>query len=218
MQGIAKGYYQFGIWILRFTYLNILWMAFTLLGCIVFGLVPATTAMFAVVRKWVAGEDDIPIFQTFWKSYKTVFFQVNGLGLLLGLIGYSLIIEFQILRSQDSLVYFIASYGVVALMTMYGIVLLYFFPIYVHFDLKIWQFMKWPFIIGVIHPILTIFLAGFVFLIYYVLFSTLPALIFLIGGSVTAYVITWGASRTFEKYEMPNEAVTTEVSTLEKIS
>lgn len=207
MQGIVSGYYQVSIWICRFVYLNVLWIAFTLLGMIVFGFMPATTAMFAVVRKWVAGEADISIYYTFWKSYKREFVNSNGAGFVLMLIGYLLIMEFRILRSQESIEYFIASYGVVALMIIYGIVLLYFFPIFVHFKLKNFQVVKWSFIIGVVHPILTIFLAVIVCSVLYLLWITVPALVFFVGGSLLAFIISWGTSKAFGKYVRESENV-----------
>ncbi|WP_404455562.1 YesL family protein [Virgibacillus necropolis] len=201
MKGFVNGYYNLCVWVMKFAYVNLLWVSFTLLGLIVFGFTPATTAMFAVVRKWIMGEKDIAIFKLFWKTYRNEFFKANLLGGLLFILGYILSIELQILRAQDSLVYFIASFGVIAVIILYLIVLMYFFPILVHFNLRTVQYIKWPFIIGIIHPILTVFLIVGVVLINYITFITIPALLFFFGGSVTAYALMWGASQTFAKYE-----------------
>ncbi|BDG36084.1 DUF624 domain-containing protein [Saccharococcus caldoxylosilyticus] len=40
-------------WITRLACINILWMLFTLAGLIVFGIAPATVALFTIVRKWL---------------------------------------------------------------------------------------------------------------------------------------------------------------------
>lgn len=201
MNGFVAGYYRFAVWVTRFAYLNILWVLFSLFGLVFFGLLPATSAMFAVVRKWINGETDIPIFQTFWKSYRKEFMKINLLGYLIILIGYLLTIEFQILRTQEHIAYFFASFGVIGLFFIYFIVLLYFFPIFVHFNLKPFQYVKWSLVIGVSHPILTIFLLGVVLALLYFTFMTIPALLFFFGGSITAYILMWGASQTFSKYE-----------------
>lgn len=202
MHGFIAGYYKFSVWAMKLAYVNLLWTIFTLLGFGVFGFMPATVAMFSVIRKWNMGEEDIPVFKTFWDTYRKEFFKANGLGIILFIFGYILVIEFQILRLQENIIYFIVSFGVLAVFILYAIVLTYFFPIYVHFNLKITDYLKWPFIIGVVHPILTLFMMGGFAAIVYVTYITIPAILFFFGGSVTAYFIMWGASKTFEKYEI----------------
>lgn len=147
------------------------------------------------------GEKDIPIFKTFWSTYKNDFIKVNGLGWILLIIGYLLVIEFKILRLQDQFIYVIASFAVISLFILYIIVLAYFFPIYVHFQLRLVDYFKWPLIIGIIHPILTVVMVVGVSFLYYVVFITIPALLFFFGGSVAAFILMWGASQTFTKYE-----------------
>lgn len=202
MTSFINGYYRIAEWITRLAYVNILWILFSLLGLIAFGFSPATVALFAVVRKWIAGKFDVPIFKTFWKTFRKDFWKANFLGIILGLIGYIMFIEFNILRSQDSLVYYIVSFGVVGQFILYLIIIMYFFPIYVHFDLKIIDYLKWPFMLGIAHPILTIFLAVVTHVFLYVIVSTVPVLIIFFGGSVMAFILTWGASKTFPNYEM----------------
>ncbi|MCT1576867.1 YesL family protein [Oceanobacillus kimchii] len=205
MTSIAQGYYTIAVWITRFAYLNILWVAFTILGLGIFGLMPATVAMFAVVRKWNMGEQDITIFPMFWKTFRQEFVKSNGLGLLLVAIGYLLTIEFQILGTQTSLIYQMVQFSVVVILILYVMVVAFFFPIYVHFNLKSMDYIKWPFIIGIIHPILTVVLLVGIGLLLSITFYSLPALLFLFGGSVTAYILMWGVSKTFAKYEVQNK-------------
>lgn len=201
MKGFVSGYYTFCIWITRFAYLNLLWALFTITGLVIFGFFPATTAMFAVTRKWILGEKEIAIFSTFWEVYKKEFLKSNILGLLLFLVGYVLSIEFQILRTMDEVAYFIASYAVLVFFLILFIVLLYIFPIYTHFNLKVFTYLKWSLVIGMIHPILTVFLMFVVIGLNYAVFLYIPGLLFFFGGSVTAYILMWGVSKTFPKYE-----------------
>lgn len=201
MTGFVKVYYGFCVWAMRFAYVNLLWIMFSLLGLIVFGFMPATVAMFAVVRKWILKDDDIAVFGTFCKVYRKEFIKANLLGIILFGIGYLLTVELHVLQAQDSLIYLIASFGVIALFILYLIVLFYFFPIFVHFNLNPYQYITWPLVIGLIHPILTICLLVGVFLIDYITFLAIPALVFFFGGSITAYVLMWGASQTFSKFE-----------------
>lgn len=201
MTNLANGLYRLAEWITRFAYVNFLWIIFTICGLVVFGLLPATASMFTVIRKWVLGEQDIKIFKTFFESYRKEFLKANIIGYILVIIGYILSIEFKILRASDQLIYFVGSYGVIALFILYFIVLIYFFPIFVHFNLKLSEYFKWPFMIGIIHPILTLFLIVVISGLYYVAIQNLPILLFFFGGSVTAWILTWGISQTFPKFE-----------------
>src|SRR5699024_8438852 len=53
MYGFILGYYRFSVWTLRLAYVNFCWILFTLLGLVLFGFMPATAAMFSIVRKWI---------------------------------------------------------------------------------------------------------------------------------------------------------------------
>src|SRR5699024_10685272 len=114
MHGFVAGYYKGCVWVTRLAYVNFLWVTFIILGLGIFGLMPATTAMFGVVRKWEMKEE-IKVFPTFWKLYKQEFVKANVMGVILFLIGYLLVMEFQILRTQDSIIYYIVSFGVLAI-------------------------------------------------------------------------------------------------------
>ena len=201
MNGFIDGYYRFAVWITRFAYLNLLWIAFSLVGLGVVGFFPATAAMFAVVRKWVHGEKDIPVFQFFWKNYKKEFLKINVLGYLLAGTGYLMIMEFRILRTQEHIAYTMASFAVVGLFLLFSVIVLYLFPIYAHFQLRAVNYIKWALLIGIGHPLLTIFLLGIVMALIYLLFITIPAVLFFFGGSVIAYILMWGTHLTFAKME-----------------
>lgn len=201
MTSFVQGYYRVSESIMRFAYVNLLWFVFTFLGLGIFGFMPATTAMFAVLRKWNRHEDDIRILPLFWATYKKDFVRSNVIGVFLFGTGYFLTIALHILRSSDLTMYYLASYGVVALMLLYSIVIIYFFPIFVHFNLKVSDYIKWPFIIGIIHPILTVVLIGGLGILLYATYSVMPALLLFFGGSVPAYLLMKGVSQTFARYE-----------------
>src|SRR4051794_15867366 len=73
--------YKYCDWIMKFGYLNLLWMLFTLTGLIIFGFMPATISLFTITRAWIRGNTDIPIWSTFLKVYKSEFVKSNKVGL-----------------------------------------------------------------------------------------------------------------------------------------
>lgn len=209
MNNLANGFYSFSMWVTRFTYVSMLWALFTLLGLVVFGISPATAAVFVVTRKWVKKEVDIPIFKTFWEEYKTNFVKTNILGLILLAFGYLLSIEFIVLKGMDGLMYNIAMLFVIAQMILYVIVLIYFFPVYAHFHIeKKFDHYKWPFVIGIVHPILTVILVAIIGAIQLISFYFLPIPVNFISIGISAYIASWGASLTFGKYEKEDKEQT----------
>lgn len=81
IHALSNGFYRFCEWVMRLAYLNLLWIGFSLAGAVVFGLAPATAAMFAVTRQWVMGNTDIPVFQTFFQTFKKEWAKSSVLGL-----------------------------------------------------------------------------------------------------------------------------------------
>lgn len=206
MTRIAMKFYHLSEWIVRLAYVNFLWIAFTIIGLGVLGLMPATISMFVVIRKWRLGEEDTAIFSTFWNTYKKEFLKSNLYGLIFFSIGYVLSIEYQVLRNVEEISYLIASYGVLGLFLLLVVTVIYFFPVFVHFDLQKLQYFKWSFVIGIIHPLLTAVLFVGIGLLVYFTYVIIPALLFFFGGSVVAYIIMWGVSLTFSSYETTEEA------------
>src|SRR5699024_5867832 len=92
--GPMGGFYTLANWIMRLAYINVLWIAFSLVGIIIFASFTATIRMFTAIRKWIQGDGDIPIFMTFWATYKKEFLKSKLLSLFLSLIGYILYIDF----------------------------------------------------------------------------------------------------------------------------
>lgn len=200
MQGFVQGYYRFSVWVVKIVYLNVLWMIFTVIGLGVLGLMPSTAAMFAVVRKWLMGEeDDIPIFKTFKDSFRTEFVKANILGYILLVVGYFLYIDIQFMRLQEGLFFQALTYLIIVVFVLYSVTLLYMFPVFVHFELKMRQYIKWPLALGIMHPIITLLVGAGLFIVYFVTIRLIPILFILFGPPLIAFVLTWGARLIFNK-------------------
>src|SRR5699024_11923190 len=101
MDDFVGGFYRLCVWVTRFAYVNVLWFLFTFLGLVFLGAMPSTVAMFAVIRKWVTGVKEVPIFKTFLESYLTEFVKANMLGYILFGIGAQLYIDLKFLSTQE---------------------------------------------------------------------------------------------------------------------
>jgi uncharacterized membrane protein YesL len=189
------GLYTLTEWITRFAYVNILWIGFSLLGLVVFGISPATVAMFTIIRKWIMGESDIPVFQTFWNSYKKEFLKSNGVGFVLAISVYIIFIDLNYLK-LDTIIQ-IPLYLIIFAIIM---TLFYIFPVYVHYNVTFLQLFKNAFFIMMVNPLSSIMmLIGFVALFFVMKF--LPALVFFFGGSLSAGIIMSSCYLAFQKIE-----------------
>ncbi|MFL6556498.1 MAG: YesL family protein, partial [Bacillus sp. (in: firmicutes)] len=72
--------FTFCEWFMRLAYVNLLWFFFSLAGLVLLGIMPATVALFTIVRKWQLKETDLPIWKTFLSVYRQEFKKSNGLG------------------------------------------------------------------------------------------------------------------------------------------
>lgn len=179
-------------------YLNILWVLFTLLGAVVLGAIPSTVALFAIARKTAMGEEDIPVFKIFWSTYRTEFMRSNGLGFIIIAIGLIWYFDLQFFRQIEGSFYTIMNYFMMMIGMVYIFLLLYIFPTFVHFDLKLIQYITHALKIGFLQPATIIMmiignLCTYYFLIYF------PGLIPLFGITFFVYLNMWVAYKSFEK-------------------
>ncbi|MGP4038684.1 YesL family protein [Gracilibacillus sp. D59] len=184
-------------WILKFAFVNVLWICFSLLGLLIFGLFPATISMFAVLRKWIMGETEIPIFRSFWTYFKKDFIKSNVLGLILIPIGYTLYIDFQLLQhASDSMWITIISYVVAAIAFMYILTVLYAFPVFVHYEIPILKVLKTSFLTMIVSPLSTIMMIAGSVILYFSLRNFL-GLSVILGPSLFAFLIMCSAYLSF---------------------
>jgi uncharacterized membrane protein YesL len=197
---LLTGIYNLCKWITHFAYMNLLWVLFTLLGGVVFGIIPSTVAMFAIARKTAMGEEDIPVFKTFWGTYRSEFLRSNLLGLILTGIGLVWYFDLHFFRQFEGSIYTIMNYAMMMLGMVFFILLIYVFPVYVHYDLKLYQYLTYALKIGFLRPASVVFMFVGTLCTYYFLIY-LPGLIPLFGITFFVYFNMWIAYKSFQNIE-----------------
>lgn len=185
-------------WISKVVIVNLLWILFTLTGFVLLGIMPATLALFTVVRKWTMSETDIPIFQTFFQTYKKEFFRANFLGLFIVAIGSFLFYDLRLVVSIEGNLQTVLGVPLLIIISCFFLTLLYLFPVYVHFELKFLQNFKYAFYIGILNLHTSIFMV-IVLLLFCILLSFLPGFIPFFSVSVISMVIMFGATAAFKR-------------------
>ena len=201
LEGFVWKIYEASSWVMRLIYLNLLWLFFIIIGLGIFGFFPATAAMFAVTRKWVQGEKEVPLFKTFLESIKSSFIQINVVGYCLIILGLFLYIDLRFFQSSEHILLSFLAFFILFAFLVYFTILLYIFPVFVHFKIGTLSYIKYCFIIAVGRPLQTIMMIVGSFLVYMV-FSMVPALLLFFSGSLSSIVLTWVAMKSFPKEEI----------------
>ncbi|WP_205600722.1 YesL family protein [Gracilibacillus sp. YIM 98692] len=188
---------------MRLCFLNLLWIFFTIIGIGFIGLFPATVAMFTIVRHWIKGDTDLPIFQTFWKSFKETLLKANILGYISVIGGVVLYLDYALVKNTNGPFSMIMMLLLVTVSFYYFMVTFFLFPVFVHFDVKLRECFKYAFIIGASYPLRTLYMAFAVFVIYYVTVSY-PVIFLFFSGSVLSLLMMRFTYVAFEKAEAKN--------------
>lgn len=188
-------------WMLSLIYLNLLWIFFTILGLGILGLFPSTIALFGVIRMMVIKEDQEPlkVFQSFWGIFRKDFWKANGFGLFFAFVCYFLIFDFQFVQLSNGQFNFLLP-ALFFILISSILTLLFFFPVYVHFELKHFQYIKQSFLIAITSPLELFGILASTLAMYFFL-TFLPGAIPLFSGSLLAYAITVLSFRAFKRIE-----------------
>ncbi|MBY0098743.1 YesL family protein [Mesobacillus maritimus] len=198
MNGLMKGFYGFTEWVTRLAYVNFLWVFFTLTGLVLFGFFPATVAMFAVVRKWVRKETDVPVFTLFWKTYKADFLKSNLLGLIISFAGFVLYFNFTVIEAAVVPAFKWLYIPYVMITVIYILTLLYIFPVFVHFNMKIKEVVKNAFILMAVSPLVTCSMVVLTGALCF-LFLQFPGVIPFFSGSLIAILLMFLSNNLLQK-------------------
>lgn len=212
MKGLMGGLYRISEWIMRLSVTNLLWilcsipfffLALNLLGVSTieefntvvltmgivspFTLFPATAAMFTVVRKWITGEEDVPLFKTFFRGYKENYLQSMIGGIFYALLTVILAVNFMFYWGQSG-TFQLLSYLFIAFYVVLIVSAFHFFSIMVHFHMKVFQVLKNALLITIGSPIRTIILLIANAFVVFISVTKFNFLIPFFMGSVIAYM------------------------------
>lgn len=136
-----KMFQTFSEWLFRLMRANLLWIGFTLLGLGVFGIMPATVALFTVVRKWNMKDTDFKVYPVFKEAYFKSFKESNLIGLIFLFIAAFLFLDLSFSEQMTGFFSLFLYVLFLFLMLMLVVVILFFFPIYVHYEFTVKEYI-----------------------------------------------------------------------------
>ncbi|ANC77360.1 hypothetical protein ABE65_011325 [Fictibacillus phosphorivorans] len=185
--------------------LNGLWLIFTTLGMIAFGLFPSTAALFAVIRKSFRSKSESGLLKDYWFFYKKEFMRSNVFGCVFLLFAYFFYIDWKLVQSLSSPYSLIGYVLLLGLLLVSSMVIIYLFSLLAHYEIPLARGIKTSILLGILYPFSTLMMLFAGGVLYYV-FSTLPILIPFFGVSVYAYILSKSAISVFNRNENKLEA------------
>ncbi|WP_162463207.1 YesL family protein [Paenibacillus psychroresistens] len=182
-----------------------------------FTIIPASSAMFSVARKWVTGDEDVPLLKTFFRSYKENYRQAMIGGFIFVILAAILTVNMKFysgntINSLGFLVYLFIVLFVFLIAAFFN-----FLSILAHFHMKIWQIIKNSILLTLGNPIQSIGILvvnAFIIFIGYRFGKGFMYVFF--TGSLIAYSTFWQFNRNLQKIQTKFEKQNAEKELLEQ--
>ncbi|SDC21987.1 Uncharacterized membrane protein YesL [Pelagirhabdus alkalitolerans] len=203
---VSTRFYRTLEWIWRLAYVNILWLVFSVLGLIVFGVFPATVSLYTVMRKWLMNEPDHPIIQTFFETYKKEFLRANLLGYPLVVMGYIIFFNYQYLGQVSGVEHTIISVFWYITVIIFALLVLFLFPLYVHYKGPLMGYYKSTILFALANPLALLSSAIALGIGAYIMLL-IQGLIPFYSVSIIAWLIMWNATHAFKRLERKKKRI-----------
>ncbi|EFV79738.1 MULTISPECIES: YesL family protein [Cytobacillus] len=187
-------------WIMKLAYVNLLWLLFTMAGLIVFGFMPATVSLFTIVRKWQMKETEVPVWDTFLSIYKKEFTKSNLLGFILVICAGFILLDLHFVNGLEGVLQLMFFVLLLIISALYFITLMYLFPVYVHYDLRVSEYIKNSCLLGILNLHLTLIIAASAGSIIFLLLYS-PAFIPFFSAVSITWILMYGGMYSFRKIE-----------------
>ncbi|MEV0147492.1 MULTISPECIES: DUF624 domain-containing protein [unclassified Nonomuraea] len=183
------------VWAVR---LNLLWIAFTLVGGVVLGLGPATVAAYTLARRHARGESFQAV-PEFWSVYRREFVRGSLLVLPVAVLAVLMVGSYLYLSALGPDMGALRITTFVALIALAGVGA-YVGPLYAHFDLPLWAYWPKAAQLALLRPASSVLLLLALSAIAY---ATSAAYILapMISFGAWIYLNTWLCLRFFEENE-----------------
>lgn len=236
MKGFMGGLYRLTEWIMRLAYIHVLWLVSSIFIPIIvmvmllmidpatipegfyfttifflailapFTIFPATSAMFSIVRKFVQGTDDAPIFRTFIKGWKENYLKSMIGGIVFVLFYYLVYFNYNFYVAMDGNLRLLSFLFIV--LSIIGIIsMFHFFNFVVHVEAKFTRLIKNALLMTIGNPIGSLVILVGNAVILYISYFKFQFLLLFFTGSLMAFLTYSMFQRGFDRMVSKAEAM-----------
>ncbi|UQX55928.1 DUF624 domain-containing protein [Cytobacillus pseudoceanisediminis] len=161
---------------------------------------PATVSLFTIVRKWQMKQTEVPVWDTFLSIYKKEFTKSNLLGFILVICAGFILLDLHFVNGLEGVLQLLFFVPMLIISALYFITLMYIFPVYVHFDLTVTEYIKNSCLLGILNLHLTLIIAASAGSIIFLLLYS-PAFIPFFSAVSITWILMYGGMYSFRKIE-----------------
>jgi len=162
--------------IFRLVYLNVLWLAFTLLGLGLFGFGPSTMALFDTTRQWLISGigNDKKLFEFYFQSFKKYFKTGNIIGWAILIYAYMLLVNYRFTNFRMEKLFQIINGGTIVVAFVSVVIIAYLIPLIVHYDLVWIDYLKRSIQLAIVQPLPTALIVFWIGMVTYLANQLFP--------------------------------------------
>jgi len=205
MSGFTGLLYRCTEWIYKLALVNLIWIGLTIFGLVLFGVGPATAGLYSVLRKWMNGQTDCPIFKTFFSVYKREFLRANLLSWSFIFAFFILYLDFKFISGFTGALHIIGIAFLLSIFFLAIITFMYIFPVNAYFETNVKNCFKTALLIGLSQLHLTLLMIVST-LLFFFLMRLFPGIIPFYGISVLGVILMWFSRKGFLKIEKAAKA------------
>ncbi|SDC24284.1 Uncharacterized membrane protein YesL [Pelagirhabdus alkalitolerans] len=200
--GAMQGVMSMLDWFVKLAYINILWILFSIIGLGVFGMGPATVAVFNVIRQQLKAPDNKKVFSVFYKTYRREFIKGNQLFYILLSVHLFVVVDFAVIRALpfNWIVDYVVVPALIILFLLWTLMTSFSLSIFTHYDQKIRTVLKDAFWVSGIFPLSSIGILLGLF-VFGIIVAFVPAVIPFYMISAPALLIQSISQQTFKTLE-----------------
>ncbi|MFA9457895.1 YesL family protein [Halalkalibacter sp. AB-rgal2] len=195
-QPILQKLYLLATWISRLATVNLLWLAFTLLGLGIFGIGPSTAAMSAVISRWIDGDNSFSVVRLFVNVYRKHFIKTNMIFLLLAIVGAVLLFNYSFIQSNGLPMFY--SILTVTMGMIHLLISIIIIPLYINNNVSVVELFKTSTLFVIGYPvnslIIVVATSGLVMIQLF-----MPGLLFFFSGSAITFVVILRIKKAIDK-------------------
>ncbi|MDZ7835078.1 MAG: DUF624 domain-containing protein [Alkalibacterium sp.] len=187
-------------WLTTLAYLNLLWLGFSLLGLIFFGVGPATFAVHSLVKTKLRQGDLSHVFDKFKTEFRNHLKDGNIYFWIMAAVTLFIYVDMRVVQAlpQSPVIQFFVIPALLILSALVLVVATFTLGIYFEFGDSLMKSVKDGFWLSLISPV-----AGLVivhaFLIGILIFAYVPALMLFYSLSFYAFITQWIMAKTFRR-------------------
>ncbi|MEX2415636.1 MAG: DUF624 domain-containing protein [Paenibacillaceae bacterium] len=169
-----------------------------------FCFLPASAALYTVARKWVMGDEDVPLFKTFFRGFKSNYKQSMLGGLFFSFILIVLLINVQFYSDKGSFISVI-SYLFIVMVLLLIVAVMNYLSMLSHFEMKTRTLIKNSILFTIGRPLTSLMLLVGNFVVLYVSFYKITFLIPFFMGSLMGAFSFWSFYKVLRRMQEKGE-------------